>query len=748
MQSLLRLVTASCRSQTIADSYYHVPWSRHLLACLRRVLAVDLLVGARAVLFHPHFVHFYSPDQLDWSLGAVRQWPPLPALLLLDAFPPDDRPSILELASQHNHPVWILRLDQPSQWASNDLRALRNGRAHMAALIPAHSLVLHGPGCWREAQWDSVSSHYVSQLWLMSPILHEQSPKAQSMQHLLGRWDFPRHDFCHCSEPSSPHLGRYRTHQQDALIFTGHGLFAGSDGSVNQQQEKMGAGYVIIRAGDLTPIVQCSASVGGPLFSGRAEAVALLSLLRRISEELDAPSMLVIFIDCLWLLQILFRWGRSNFWPGPKDVCHFDVILPLLRILREWPATSSLTLMKVKSHAGCYLNDMADEQAHIGCAADESPLFAGPQKYGTLLLQIRPSLRVMVSEERIPITLSADTVPNKSLLRQVVRANIFRAVKLRTTIFADTVVKRAEAATVARLISSCTDSEIRCWMQATTGTYPVMAYLRRIDRVKSALCPFCSSGQDETLTHFLSVCPRFHDARTAAHNQIRAQLSASLRKHLPADWRLLEETPMVATHLKMCSVPTVLVQQSGRATRTRHQQADSMSLHRWQPDLVVISYSRHKIAIVDVCRPSDIRLERLQTAFQQKLSTYAPLIAALNFYTQAGWDVQILPWVVGARGMICTDSLRNTLKFLDIPKNNWSLLIDDTVRSSISALAFMHRIRFAIFSPGSSSTPTSQHIDAALGAWRGAKRKRASGIGDLDTLMARWKRMVANVQWR
>ena len=116
-ESLLHSVTTSCLSQEQADSYYHVPWSRHLLACLHRILAVDLLVGARAVTLNPHFAHFYSPDLArasDCSLGAVQDWPAIPALLLLDSFAPEDRPGILEMASLHSHAVWILRLDQPS----------------------------------------------------------------------------------------------------------------------------------------------------------------------------------------------------------------------------------------------------------------------------------------------------------------------------------------------------------------------------------------------------------------------------------------------------------------------------------------------------------------------------------------------------------------------------------------------------------------------------------------------------------
>ena len=61
-----------------------------MLACLRAVTLTEaeLLVGARAVAFNPHFLHYCSPSANDIALGAVDQWPPVPALLLLDSFEP------------------------------------------------------------------------------------------------------------------------------------------------------------------------------------------------------------------------------------------------------------------------------------------------------------------------------------------------------------------------------------------------------------------------------------------------------------------------------------------------------------------------------------------------------------------------------------------------------------------------------------------------------------------------------------
>ena len=131
------------------------------------------------------------------------------------------------------------------------------------------------------------------------------------------------------------------------------------------------------------------------------------------------------------------------------------------------------------------------------------------------------------------------------------------------------------------MIAKQSSSEIKCWMQAMTRTYPVAIYLHRIWR---AQCLFCNSGQDETLLHFLSVCPRFHDARTAAHNQIRSQLrvSVSLRKSLLRGWRLHEETQMLATGLQLRRVPTIQVQNSGRPVSDADAVAGDMAVGRWR----------------------------------------------------------------------------------------------------------------------------------------------------------------------
>ena len=60
-----------------------------------------------------------------------------------------------------------------------------------------------------------------------------------------------------------------------------------------------------------------------------------------------------------------------------------------------------------------------------------------------------------------------------------------------------------------------------------------------------------------------------------------------------------------------------------------------MSLGRWQPDLVCISFTKKKIAIgpeLEVSLPSDSRMAALHVAHSRKTWSYGPLITALQAY--------------------------------------------------------------------------------------------------------------------
>ena len=77
------------------------------------------------------------------------------------------------------------------------------------------------------------------------------------------------------------------------------------------------------------------APVGGPLALILPEAASLLQHLRDVADKYDSQTSLLIFVDCLVLLNILSKWGRHDFHPNPKDVEHFAIISFLLMELRQ-----------------------------------------------------------------------------------------------------------------------------------------------------------------------------------------------------------------------------------------------------------------------------------------------------------------------------------------------------------------------------------------------------------------------------
>ena len=135
---------------------------------------------------------------------------------------------------------------------------------------------------------------------------------------------------------------------------------------------------------------------------------------------------------------------------------------------------------------------------------------------------------------------------------------------------------------------------------------------------------------------------------------------------------------------------------------------------------------------MELCRPSDTWLERLEAAYQGKLAVYAPLLTALSSYTEGGWTIQILPWVVGARGLIQTSHMCTALEVLEVPYGKRQPVIDSTVQASIVALAFMNNTRFAGRTTGPIPTSLSSKVDfRELDILGKRKRRSQDGHGNL-----------------
>jgi hypothetical protein len=115
---------------------------------------------------------------------------------------------------------------------------------------------------------------------------------------------------------------------------------------------------------------------------------------------------------------------------------------------------------------------------------------------------------------------------------------------------------------------------------------------------------------------------------------------------------------------------------------------------RRQPDWVLVSQHHKRIAVVDLCRPSDVHPAQLLAAAMRKQQTYLPLLDALSYYSEQGWTIHVFPWVVGIRGMINPLHVHSLLKFAEIHHKHWKTAVERTVLASVRAFHFLHRVRF------------------------------------------------------
>ena len=85
---------------------------------------------------------------------------------------------------------------------------------------------------------------------------------------------------------------------------------------------------------------------------------------------------------------------------------------------------------------------------------------------------------------------------------------------------------------------------------------------------------------------------------------------------------------------------------------------------------------------------SDTRAENLVEAYHRRLQAYHPILVALKNYFASGWTIRIILWVMGAQGPVHEQSLQDVLEFFNIPGEQRSPILQDTVRASVKALAF------------------------------------------------------------
>jgi len=596
----------------------------------------------------------------------------------------------------------------------------------------------------------------------------------------LGSWEEQREDFHWPTMPAPCHLAHFRAALQDAFSYTWEsenpGAWVGAtDGSFDKVTETMGAGATVGMG--KTPDKSIWFAVGGPLSPLRAEAAALDGLLQETPD--DTP--LLVLIDCLVLLWILMRWGSLDFWPDPADIPHLDIISSCLQRLRH--RTAATRLVKIKGHSGLLLNVRADMLADLGRSSEEVR-WPGPRKLSYLQLRARESLRQ--DDALFP----ADSVADKKLIARAVENTDFAAAKLKQTSFSRSFLQEMQnCGPVFKAVSGLPDHEIRVWMQAASNTYPTMSLLhkRQPDKHPSPNCPFCNQGVPETLGHFTSSCPHFHDAYTAAHDRSWNTISRVVEKYAPSCWKFHHE----------CPIGTLGLMDSRNVWR--YDDGTVIQVGMLRADTVGVSRELKKIAILDHCRPFDgedapgveegstseedsdsenahtpvdgmgsalmddaqeqlalsnggVQLHpdpldhtrtSIRRAGERKRLKYQLIVDALAHLKAEGWKVEVLPWVAGVRGVLDTKGICKAAKFLEIPQAYHTVLLQKSALASVESLVFLHRVRYAPQQQASfdKDNPLRSKFKKYVAARRTLKRQRH----DANDCPLRWTRMSTEV---
>jgi hypothetical protein len=178
-------------------------------------------------------------------------------------------------------------------------------------------------------------------------------------------------------------------------------------------------------------------------------------------------------------------------------------------------------------------------------------------------------------------------------------------------------------------------------------------------------------------------------------------ITSFLNSTLGANWKIFEETRMSKTGLKICSTPQATAEQWGRR----------------QPDWVLVSQHHKRIAIVDLCRPSDVHPDQLLAAAMRKQQTYLPLLEALSYYSDQGWTIHVFPWVVGIQGTINPKHIQSLLKFLGIQRKHWQAAVEKTVLASVRAFYFLHTVQCALVDSRMTRAPLMTQITVTTTVW-------------------------------
>ncbi len=81
-------------------------------------------------------------------------------------------------------------------------------------------------------------------------------------------------------------------------------------------------------------------------------------------------------------------------------------------------------------------------------------------------------------------------------------------------------------------------------------------------------------------------------------------------------------------------------------------------------------------------------------SYERKKAKYNDLASNLRErFGRQGWKVQVLPWVVGVRGVLHVEGIQQATAFMEVPAAKRKGLLRKSAVASVEALEYLHRVR-------------------------------------------------------
>ena len=253
----------------------------------------------------------------------------------------------------------------------------------------------------------------------------------------------------------------------------------------------------------------------------------------------------------------------------------------------------------------------------------------------------------------------------------------------------------------------------------TGRVYPVMTYLRRIDKHPTGECPWCDDGTRETLCHFQSECKQFKKNSTLAHNDIARATMAAIKDMKLPNWQFFYETALEDLPFQFRWANEV------EEARQRRRRPDGVAWNEVLGEVMFLEFTRA------MDNPDNMSAALARKGHQYDAAVAALLRAQTRRATRHSSHiakVSTAPLIFGVRGTVMIDEARTALAGLGLKEAQLKRALAAGVRAAITAASDMCTARVAALKclPKKPRGPGGKRVKVIIppkpfkaGPWRG-----------------------------